>query len=107
VAGRSTAASAIFRAAALAPPAFLCWSPAMAETHGYMISWFANATNTPDMKQNCPEGRNGGQVNLQIRNLVDIGSPMARLLRFPCLLLQKWSLSRVRMARHQPPRAAR
>ena len=30
-------------------------SPASAETRGYVISWFATATNNPDFVQNCPE----------------------------------------------------
>lgn len=53
----------------------LAWSPALLakETRGYVISWFATATNSKEFKQNCPENRNGGQVELQIRNLVAIG----------------------------------
>jgi hypothetical protein len=29
--------------------------PASGETRGYVISWFATATNNPDFAQNCPE----------------------------------------------------
>lgn len=64
--------TAIVRAALVVTPLFCCTS-AMAETRGYVISWFATATNTPDFKKNCPENRNGGQVNLAIRNLMAIG----------------------------------
>jgi len=53
--------------------ATLCAAPAGAETRGYVISWFATATNSQKFEENCPENRNGGQVNLQIRNLMDIG----------------------------------
>lgn len=30
-------------------------APASAETRGYVLSWFATATNTPDFALNCPE----------------------------------------------------
>lgn len=46
---------------------------AQAETRGYVISWFATATNSKEFKENCPDNRNGGQVELQIRNLMAIG----------------------------------
>lgn len=65
--------STIIRTAVMVAPLFLYCTSAMAETRGYVISWFATATNTPDFKANCPENRNGGQVNLAIRNLVSIG----------------------------------
>src|SRR5579872_7203560 len=29
--------------------------PAYGETYGYVVSWFATATNNPDFEQNCPE----------------------------------------------------
>jgi hypothetical protein len=47
--------------------------PARAETWGYVISWFATATNVGDFRENCPLNRNGGGLNLRIRELVDIG----------------------------------
>ncbi len=53
----------------------LCFAvPAMAaETHGYVISWFATATHAADFATNCPENRNGGRTELTIRALIDIG----------------------------------
>jgi hypothetical protein len=48
-------------------------APAMAETHGYVISWFATATYNLDFKGQCPEDRNGGLTELGIRNLMAIG----------------------------------
>jgi hypothetical protein len=38
-----------------AVPLLLESSPAAAETRGYVISWFATATNNPDFTQNCPQ----------------------------------------------------
>jgi len=40
---------------AVATPLFLCGAPASAETRGYVISWFATATNNPDFTVNCPK----------------------------------------------------
>lgn len=70
---RRAATPVVLRTVAAIVPLLMCCAPAMAETRGYVISWFATATNTPDFKKNCPENRNGGQVNLQIRNLMSIG----------------------------------
>jgi hypothetical protein len=36
-------------------PLVLWGSPASAETRGYVISWFATATNNPDFVSNCPQ----------------------------------------------------
>jgi hypothetical protein len=43
----------VVTAAAVLP--LLAASPAVAETRGYVLSWFATATNTPDFALNCPE----------------------------------------------------
>jgi hypothetical protein len=53
---------------------FCLWPVAsMAETRGYVISWFATATNVGDFKENCPLNKNGGGLNLAIRDLIDVG----------------------------------
>src|SRR5262249_7693288 len=44
-----------------------------AETRGYVVSWFATATHAQDFNLNCPSGKNGGGLNLAIRDLMDIG----------------------------------
>ncbi len=44
-----------------------------AETRGYVINWFATATHSTANKENCPEDRNGGQAEFQIRNLMAVG----------------------------------
>src|SRR5579862_3509367 len=54
-------------------PLYLASTPASAETRGYIISWFATATHVQDFKLNCPQDRNGGGLNLAIRNLMDVG----------------------------------
>jgi hypothetical protein len=41
--------------AAVILPLILAAAPASAETRGYVLSWFATATNTPDFAANCPE----------------------------------------------------
>lgn len=47
---------------------------ARAETRGYVISWFATASYyTGDKKMGCPDGRNGGIVEMHMRELVAIG----------------------------------
>lgn len=46
-------AALVMCAAAFALLAFAS-SPASADTRGYVISWFATATNNPDFVQNCP-----------------------------------------------------
>src|SRR5579862_3814270 len=51
----------------------LASAPSSAETRGYIISWFATATHVQDFKLNCPQDRNGGGLNLAIRNLMDVG----------------------------------
>lgn len=60
------------KALLLAAP-IVCAAPSQAETRGYVISWFATATNSTDFKANCPQDKNGGGLKLAIRNLVDIG----------------------------------
>lgn len=52
-AGRLVARSALLVAAAF--PCALSAGPASAETRGYVISWFATATNTRDFAVDCPE----------------------------------------------------
>lgn len=44
-----------------------------AETRGYVVSWFATATNSQKFKENCPKGGNGGMLETSIRDLMDIG----------------------------------
>jgi len=44
----------MFSVAAMAT-LLLSATPASAETRGYVLSWFATATNTPDFALNCPE----------------------------------------------------
>jgi hypothetical protein len=60
-------------AAVVGIPLSLASAPSQAETRGYIISWFATATHAQDFKRNCPLDKNGGGVNLAIRNLMDIG----------------------------------
>jgi hypothetical protein len=50
---------------ALAPFA----ASAHAETRGYAISWFATATHVEDLKEACPQNRNGGIVEMHIRDI--------------------------------------
>ena len=61
---RHTVRRAVVLAAALsvAPAAY-------AETRGYAISWFATATHVEDIKEACPENRNGGIVEMHIRDI--------------------------------------
>src|SRR6185437_7874429 len=40
---------------ALVLPLLVAASGASAETRGYVVSWFATATNNPDFIQNCPD----------------------------------------------------
>src|SRR5882724_3694620 len=65
--------SVMMSAALLAVPLCLASAPSQAETRGYVISWFATATQIRDFRENCPQDRNGGGLNLAIRNLMDIG----------------------------------
>jgi len=44
-----------------------------AETRGYVISWFATATNIADFKASCPEERNKGRIAWILRDLVAVG----------------------------------
>jgi len=46
---------------------------AMAETRGYVISWFATATNIADFKANCPEDRNKGRIEWIMRDMLAVG----------------------------------
>jgi hypothetical protein len=59
--------------AALAVALSVVARPAAAETRGYVISWFATATYIRDFKENCPEDRNKGRTELDIRRLIEIG----------------------------------
>lgn len=57
-------------------PLSLCLNPgaAHAESRGYVIGWMATASySTGDMKMGCPDGRNGGVVEMHARELEDIG----------------------------------
>jgi len=47
--------------------------PSMAETRGYVISWFATATDIPDYKADCPLGHLDGQTEMIERQLRGIG----------------------------------
>src|SRR5581483_12472734 len=49
-----TLAPVLVGATALATLGFVA-SAAAAETRGYVVSWFATATNNPDFATNCPE----------------------------------------------------
>jgi hypothetical protein len=51
---RGFAVASSVASVALALPVVFGASPASAETRGYLISWFAIATNNPDFVQNCP-----------------------------------------------------
>jgi len=63
-------------------PALLAATPAEAlETRGYIISWFATATNVVDFKANCPLDKNGGQVKLNTRQLMEIGYTEAEAIK--------------------------
>lgn len=44
-----------------------------AESRGYVISWFATATYLEQYEKSCPENRNGGLVELHIRELMELG----------------------------------
>jgi hypothetical protein len=77
---RASAAAVI--ALLMAMPLTLLSLPSRAETRGYIISWFATATFVQDFKRNCPLDKNGGGVNLAIRNLMDIGYSREDATRF-------------------------
>src|SRR3954468_21592570 len=47
--------------------------PAVAETRGYVIGWFATATHSTDFSDNCPQNLNGGKTEMLARDLMDIG----------------------------------
>ena len=54
----------------------LCLTPvaAQAESRGYVIGWLATASYyTGDVKMGCPDGRNGGVVEMHARELEAIG----------------------------------
>src|SRR5581483_7075924 len=53
--GRSYRVNAAATAVACIVPLLAVVTPASAETRGYVISWFATATNNPDFASNCPE----------------------------------------------------
>jgi hypothetical protein len=48
-------------------------APAQAESRGYIIDWFATATNASDYKTNCPEDRNGGVMSWLRRDMIAAG----------------------------------
>lgn len=62
-------------------PLVLSAAPASAETRGYIISWFATATNVGDFKTNCPLDKNGGQLKLNTRQLRDLGYSEAEAVK--------------------------
>jgi hypothetical protein len=59
--------------AAFAALLLLASPPSMAETRGYIISWFATATDIPDYKADCPLGHMDGQTEMNVRQLREIG----------------------------------
>jgi hypothetical protein len=62
-------------ALALLLGAGLCLAPphALAETRGFVVSWFATATDIPDYKIDCPLGHMDGQTEMNVRQLREIG----------------------------------
>src|ERR1700682_2451534 len=56
-------------------------SAAVAETRGYIISWFATATYNKEFKATCPLDKNGGQVKLNTRQLMEIGYSEAEAIK--------------------------
>lgn len=52
---RRGGSAAVLFAASVALPLILGATPASAESRGYLISWFAVATNNPEFVTNCPE----------------------------------------------------
>jgi len=46
---------------------------AHAETRGYIIGWFATATDIPDYQVDCPQGHMDGQTEMNVRQLREIG----------------------------------
>jgi hypothetical protein len=48
-------------------------APALAESRGYIIDWFATSTNAADYKANCPEDRNGGVMSWLRRDMIAAG----------------------------------
>jgi hypothetical protein len=69
--------------AALATTLALCSLPALsvAETRGYVISWFATATDIPDYKSDCPQGHMDGQTEMNVRQLRDLGYSEAQAVK--------------------------
>ncbi len=59
--------------AALGLALSLASQPSVAETRGYIISWFATATYIRNFKENCPQDRNKGRTELDTRRLIEIG----------------------------------
>jgi hypothetical protein len=47
--------------------------PALAETRGYVVSWFATATYSQDFKNNCPQNKNAGRYGNSVKALMTIG----------------------------------
>ena len=73
LAPRTAGGRTIVRSAVLALPLCALSAPSIAETRGFMISWFATATYNLDFKSNCPEDRNGGGLKVDIRDLMEVG----------------------------------
>ncbi len=48
-------------------------APVRGESRGYIIDWFATATNAADYKVNCPENRNGGVMSWLRRDMIEAG----------------------------------
>lgn len=72
---RSGVVATTVRSILLGAPLALTAASAMAESHGYVISWFATSTYNKNWKEACPEDRNGGGLKTAIRNFVEIGIP--------------------------------
>src|SRR5690606_28528554 len=62
--GGTSALTIAARSMLLGAPLALFCTASVAETHGYVISWFATATYNQNWKEACPEDRNGGGLQL-------------------------------------------
>jgi len=64
----------IFRASCAALLAgIIAAGQAHAETRGYVISAFSTATYIKNLKEACPDGRNGTIVDMHIRDIINLG----------------------------------
>jgi hypothetical protein len=52
-----------------------------AEARGYVISWFSTATYSLDFKSSCPHGGNGGQFELEVRQVRELGYSQAEAIK--------------------------